>query len=168
MSRVVWRSAARTASRSAASPAGELSPGVVNAAPLSAVSSPTCGLADTCPDRPEAPSRLRTPRDSALDGASDAPLTASVTADYKRASLREPPAPAPMTSAQPRGASGLGRGALPQTTGARVASKQRGASTSLRPGPDRRDAFSAKAGSTAAPPAGIQPAATTGLEESLS
>jgi hypothetical protein len=35
MSRVVWRSAARTASRSAASPAGELSPRVVNAAPLS-------------------------------------------------------------------------------------------------------------------------------------
>jgi hypothetical protein len=73
MSRVVWRSAARTASRSAASPAGELSPGVVNAAPLSAVPSPTSGLEDTCPDRPKAPSRLRTPRHSVPDDASDAP-----------------------------------------------------------------------------------------------
>jgi hypothetical protein len=73
MSRVVWRSAARTASRSAASPAGELSPGVVNAALLSAVSSPTSGLADTCPDRLKAPSLIRTPRLSALDGACDAP-----------------------------------------------------------------------------------------------
>ena len=73
MSRVVWRSAAHAACRSAASPAGEFSPRVVNAAPLSAVSSPVSGLADTCPDRPKAPSRLRTPRHSALDGASDAP-----------------------------------------------------------------------------------------------
>jgi hypothetical protein len=79
MSRVVWRSAARTASRSAASPAGELSPRVVNAAPLSAVSSSTSGLADTCPGRLEAPSRLGTPRHSAFDGASDAPLTAPVS-----------------------------------------------------------------------------------------
>jgi hypothetical protein len=79
MSRVVWRSAARTASRSAALQAGELSPRVVNAAALSAVSSPTCGLADTCPDRLKAPSLIRTPRLSALDGASDAPLTASVS-----------------------------------------------------------------------------------------
>jgi hypothetical protein len=73
MSRVVWRSAARAASRSAASPAGELSPGVVNAAPLSAVSSPTSSRADTPRDRLKAPSRLRTPRHCALDGASGAP-----------------------------------------------------------------------------------------------
>jgi hypothetical protein len=166
MSRVVWRSAARTASRSAVSPAGELSPRVVNAAPLPAVSSPTSGLADTCPDRPKAPSRLRTPRHSALDGASDAPLTASASAELQACIA------AGATSTRTDDERTAQRGqwprsdALLQMTGVRVSSERRGASTSFRPDPDSRDVFCAKAGCPAAAPTGIQPAATAGFGES--
>ena len=146
--------------------AGELSPRVVNAAPLPAVSSPTSGLADTCPDRPKAPSRLRTPRHSALDGASDAPLTASASAELQACIA------AGATSTRTDDERTAQRGqwprsdALLQMTGVRVSSERRGASTSFRPDPDSRDVFCAKAGCPAAAPTGIQPAATAGFGES--
>ncbi len=87
--------------------------------------------------------------------------------DHKRASLRGPLASAPMTSAHPRGRCSR-PSALFRTTGVRAASERRGVSTSFRPDPDGRDVFPARAGSTAAPPAGMQPAAMTGREASLS
>jgi len=93
MSRVVWRSAAHAASRSAASQAGELSPRVVNAAPLSAVSSPTSSRADTCPDhwpRPRSTSR------ASIDGR----RCARSRLDARRGACPSPTAPSPVVLAE--------------------------------------------------------------------